>query len=85
MMNRRRDMPELEDAFFDRVTGLVLNELADVFPDPADRAAALLGLAVTEVAAIEDRDERRQLCIDAYRAFYFGSLGHPIELDDGRL
>jgi hypothetical protein len=45
-----------DDAFFKRVTNLVLIELAKKFPDQADRAAALLGLVVDEIAAIEDRE-----------------------------
>ena len=65
-----------DDAFFKRVTNLVLIELAKEFPDQADRAAALLGLLVDEIAAIGDREDRVQLCTDAYRAFYLGSLGH---------
>ena len=48
----------LDDAVFKRVTGLVLNELAQAMPDQADRAAALLGLVVDEIAAIEDREDR---------------------------
>jgi hypothetical protein len=66
----------LDDAFFKRVTGLVLNELAEALPDQADRAAALLGLVVDEIAAIEDREDRMQICTTAYRCFYLGSLGH---------
>jgi hypothetical protein len=37
-----------DDAFFKRVTNLVLIELAKKFPDQANRAAALLGLVVDE-------------------------------------
>jgi beta-phosphoglucomutase-like phosphatase (HAD superfamily) len=69
-----------DDAFFKRVTNLVLIELAKKFPDQADRAAALLGLVVDEIAAIEDREDRVQICKAAYRVFYLGALGHdPVE------
>jgi hypothetical protein len=67
-----------DDAFFKRVTDLVLIELAKEFPDQADRAAALLGLVITEIAAVEDREDRMQICTTAYRSFYLGSLGHDL-------
>ena len=58
------------------MTDLVLIELAQQFPDQADRAAALLGLVVVEFAAMKDQEERAEICKDAYRAFYLGSLRH---------
>jgi hypothetical protein len=67
-----------DDAFFKRVTGLVLNELAQAMPDQADRAAALLGLVISEVAAVEDREDRMQICTTAWRSFYLGSLRHDL-------